>query len=85
MTCPYGSFACVGVVLSLAAANHAKAQAWVLPRGEGDVGVTYLAYSFPQFDLFATYIGFVGGTDTHAGRAITISILVTFRLVGSHR
>jgi hypothetical protein len=44
-----------------------------------------VAYSFPQFDLFATYIAFVGGTDTHAGRALTISIVVPFRLVGPHR
>ncbi len=39
-----------------------------------------VAYSFPRFDLFATYIAFVGGTDTHAGRALTISIVVPFRV-----
>jgi hypothetical protein len=44
-----------------------------------------LAYSFPQFDVLATYIAFVGGTDTHAGRALTISFVVPFRLGGSHR
>jgi hypothetical protein len=44
-----------------------------------------LAYSFPQFDVFATYIAFVGGTDTHAGSALTISIVVPFRLGGYHR
>jgi hypothetical protein len=41
-----------------------------------------LAYSFPQFDVFATYLAFVGGTDTHAGSALTISFLVPFRLGG---
>lgn len=44
-----------------------------------------LAYSFPQFDVFATYIAFVGGADTHAGRALTISFVVPFRLGGYHR
>jgi hypothetical protein len=44
-----------------------------------------LAYSFRQFDVFATYIAFVGGTDTHAGGALTISVVVPFRLGGPHR
>ena len=44
-----------------------------------------LGYSFPQFDVFATYIAFVGGTDTHAGGALTISFSVPFRLSRSHR
>ncbi len=44
-----------------------------------------LGYSFPQFDLFATYTAFVGGTDTHAGRALTIAFVVPFRLAGPHR
>ena len=44
-----------------------------------------LGYSFPQFDLFATYIAFVSGTDTHAGRALTITFIVPFRLGGPHR
>lgn len=39
-----------------------------------------LAYSFRQFDVFATCIAFVGGTDTHAGSALTISVVVPFRL-----
>ena len=39
-----------------------------------------LAYSFPQFDVFASYVAFVSGTDTHAGRALTISFVVPFRL-----
>jgi hypothetical protein len=43
-----------------------------------------LAYSFPQFDVFATYIAFVGGADTHAG-ALTVSFVVPFRLGGHHR
>ena len=44
-----------------------------------------LAYSFPRFDVFATYIAFVGGTDTHAGRVLTISFVAPFRLGGNHR
>jgi hypothetical protein len=43
-----------------------------------------LAYSFPQFDVIATYIAFVSGTDTHAGRALTISFVMPFRLGGHH-
>lgn len=44
-----------------------------------------LAYSFPGFDVDATYIAFVGGTDTHAGRALTISFVVLFRTGGKRR
>jgi hypothetical protein len=44
-----------------------------------------LAYSFPRFDVFATYIAFVGGSDTHAGGALTISFVVPFRLDGHRR
>jgi hypothetical protein len=43
-----------------------------------------LDYSFPRVDLFAVYTAFVGGTDTHAGRALTIGFSVPFRLGGSH-
>jgi hypothetical protein len=43
-----------------------------------------LAYSFPWVDVFATYIAFVGGTDTHAGSALTVTVVVPFRL-GSGR
>jgi hypothetical protein len=39
-----------------------------------------LAYSFLHFDVFASYVAFVGGTDTHAGRALTIGFAVPFRL-----
>jgi hypothetical protein len=42
-----------------------------------------LGYSFPQFDVVATYIAFVGGTDTHAGSALTITVVVPFRLTGA--
>lgn len=41
-----------------------------------------LGYSFPGVDVFATYVAFVGGTDTHAGHALTISLVVPFRLGG---
>ena len=44
-----------------------------------------LAYSFPQFDVLATYVAFVSGSDTHAGRALTISFAIPFRLGGHHR
>ena len=44
-----------------------------------------LGYSFPRVDLFATYIAFVGGTDTHAGHALTFSFSVPFWLRGPHR
>jgi hypothetical protein len=44
-----------------------------------------LAYSFPRVDLFAVYTAFVSGTDTHAGRALTIGFSVPFRLAGSRR
>ncbi len=44
-----------------------------------------LAYSFPGVDVFATYIAFIGGTDTHAGRAVSISFSVPFRIGGPHR
>jgi hypothetical protein len=44
-----------------------------------------LAYSFPRVDVFASYVAFVAGTDTHAGRALTISFVVPFRSGGPHR
>src|SRR5215471_5501990 len=44
-----------------------------------------LNYSLRQLDLFATYTAFVSGTDTHAGKAVTIGFAVPFRLGGSHR
>jgi hypothetical protein len=28
----------------------------------------------PRVDVFASYLAFVGGTDTHAGRAVTTGI-----------
>jgi len=44
-----------------------------------------LGYSFPRVDVFASYIAFVGGTDTHAGRALTISFVKPFQLGRTHR
>jgi hypothetical protein len=44
-----------------------------------------LGYSFPQFDVFASYVAFVGGTDTHAGGALTITFVVPFRTGRPHR
>jgi hypothetical protein len=43
-----------------------------------------LAYSFPHFDVLASYVAFVSGTDTHAGRALTVSFEMPFRLGGRH-
>lgn len=44
-----------------------------------------LGYSFPHVALFADYIAFVGGTDTHAGRVFTIGLSVPFRVGGARR
>jgi hypothetical protein len=33
-----------------------------------------VSYSLPKFDVFASYVAYAGGTDTHAGRAITAGI-----------
>jgi hypothetical protein len=38
-----------------------------------------IGYSFPHVDLFATYMAFVSGSDTHAGHALTINFVVPFR------
>ncbi len=37
-----------------------------------------VAYSFPLIDVFASYVGYVSGTDTHAGRAISTGISIPF-------
>lgn len=39
-------------------------------------GVTY---SLPRVDVFASYLQFVAGTDTHAGRALTLGVSVPFQ------
>ena len=39
-----------------------------------------VSYSFPKFDVFAAYVRYVGGTDTHAGRAITTGLSWPFEL-----
>lgn len=38
------------------------------------------SYSFSQMDVFASYIQFVAGTDSHAGHAFTIGVSVPFDL-----
>lgn len=38
------------------------------------------SYDFDRFELFASYLAFVDGTDTHAGRAVTAGISVPFTL-----
>jgi hypothetical protein len=37
-------------------------------------------YKFSRFDVFGSYLAFVTGTDTHAGRAVTVGISVPFEL-----
>ena len=44
-----------------------------------------LSYEFSQLDVFASYVAFAGGTDTHAGGALTIGFALPFRLAGHHR
>ena len=39
-----------------------------------------VAYSFTNLDLFANYIAFVDGTDTHLGRSVTVGISYPFQL-----
>jgi hypothetical protein len=39
-----------------------------------------VAYSFPRIDVFAAYVGYVSGTDTHAGRVFTVGMSYPFQL-----
>lgn len=39
-----------------------------------------VAYSLPRIDLFMSYVQFVGGVDTHAGRVITAGLSWPFEL-----
>jgi hypothetical protein len=43
-----------------------------------------VSYSFSRVDLFASYIAFVGGTDTHAGRSLTVGISCPFEIGHAH-
>jgi hypothetical protein len=38
-----------------------------------------VAYSLARVDLFASYLQFVAGTDTHAGKALTLGVSVPFQ------
>jgi hypothetical protein len=42
------------------------------------------SYSFPRIDVFASYNAFVSGTDSHAGRALTLGVSWPFELGGAH-
>ncbi len=42
------------------------------------------SYSFSRLDVFATYIKYVSGTDTHAGGALTIGISWPFEFHSAH-
>jgi hypothetical protein len=35
-----------------------------------------MTFSWPRVDVFASYLGFMGGSDTHAGRAFTIGLVM---------
>ena len=39
-----------------------------------------VAYSFPRLDVFASYIHYADGTDTHAGRAFSAGVSWPFEL-----
>ena len=39
-----------------------------------------LSYSWPRLDIFASYIEYMGGTNTHAGRALTAGVSWPFGL-----
>jgi len=41
-----------------------------------------LSYALPAVDVFVSYLHFMGGTDTHLGRAVTTGISVPFRWRG---
>jgi hypothetical protein len=43
-----------------------------------------VSYSFSRMDVFASYIAFVGGTDTHAGGALTAGLSWPFELGSAH-
>jgi hypothetical protein len=38
-----------------------------------------VGYSFDWASVFADYVAFVGGTDTHDGAALTISVSIPLR------
>jgi hypothetical protein len=44
-----------------------------------------VAYSFRQLDVFGSYNAFVSGTDTHAGRALTVGVSWPFELSRTRR
>jgi hypothetical protein len=44
-----------------------------------------VSYAFPAFDVFASFIQYAGGTDTHAGHAFTAGVSWHFELGGRHR
>jgi len=37
-----------------------------------------LSYSLPKIDLFASYVHYTAGTDTHVGHAVTAGVSVPF-------
>lgn len=43
-----------------------------------------LAYQLPHVDLFASYVEYVSGTDTHSGRAFTVGVSWPFEVRRAH-
>jgi len=41
---------------------------------------TGASYSFQRMDVFFDFVGVLGGTDTHAGRALTLGVSFPFKL-----
>jgi hypothetical protein len=42
-----------------------------------------LSYQFPSFDVYATYLGFASGRNTHQGWAASWGVSVPFEIGGS--
>lgn len=40
-----------------------------------------LAYGFGRANLFVSYVEFLGGTDTHAGRSLSTGVIIPFHIV----
>jgi hypothetical protein len=41
-----------------------------------------VAYQLPSVDVFASYLAYASGTDTHAGRAVTVGVSWPFQVAG---
>jgi hypothetical protein len=43
-----------------------------------------VSYQLPELDVYATYIGFVNGRNTHAGKAVSVGVSWPFELGREH-